>query len=49
MIIMAGRPFIDFEFYKDELEDSFLTDTTFQDLKNELFKDYSIVVIYRTI
>ncbi len=46
---MAGRPFINFESYKDELEDSFLTNTTFQDFKNEFFKDYNIVVNYRTI
>ena len=49
MIIMAGRPSVDLEPYKDELEDSFLTNATFQDLKNELFKNYSIAGIYRTI
>ena len=46
---MAGRPSVDFEPYKDELEDSFLAGATFQDLKNELFEDYGIAVIYRTI
>ena len=49
MIIMAGRPSINLESYKDELEDSFLISVIFQDLKNEFFKDYSIVVNYRTI
>ena len=29
MIIMAGRPSIDLELYKDELEDSFLAGATF--------------------
>ncbi len=46
---MAGRPSVNFEPYKDKLEDSFLAGTTFQDLKNELFKDYGIAVIYQTI
>ncbi len=46
---MAGRLSINLEFYKDKLEDSFLADATFQDLKNELFEDYNIAVNYRTI
>src|SRR6266536_1707436 len=46
---MAGRPSVDLEPYKDELEDSFLAGATFQDLKNELFEDYGIAVTYRTI
>ncbi len=46
---MAGRPSVDLEFYKDELKNSFLASATFQDLKNELFKDYGIAVTYRTI
>ncbi len=46
---MAGRPSVDLEPYKDELEDSFLINTIFQNLKNELFEDYNIVIIYRTI
>ncbi len=46
---MAGRLSINLEPYKDELKDSFLTSTIFQDLKNELFEDYDIAIIYRTI
>ena len=46
---MAGRLSINLEPYKDELEDFFLADTTFQDLKNELFEDYNIAVTYQTI
>ena len=46
---MAGCSSIDLESYKDELEDSFLTGAIFQDLKNELFEDYGIVINYRTI
>ncbi len=46
---MAGRLSINLELYKNKLEDSFLTDATFQDLKKELFKDYGIAVTYRTI
>ena len=46
---MAGRPSVNFELYKDELEYSFLAGAIFQDLKNEFFEDYGIAVIYRTI
>ena len=35
---MAGRLSINFEPYKNELEDSFLAGATFQNLKNELFE-----------
>ncbi len=46
---MAGRPSVNLELYKDKLEDSFLADIIFQDLKNKLFEDYDIAVTYRTI
>ena len=46
---MAGRPSINLEPYKDELENSFLAGAIFQDLKNELFENYGIAVTYRTI
>ena len=34
---MAGRLSVNLEPYKDKLEDSFLADAIFQDLKNEFF------------